>query len=114
MKRSLISFGAALALALGITTAQATSQTATGSPPMLAQAAAANKTPASARIDINSASADTLQTLKGIGPARAEAIIAGRPYSGKDDLVRRKIVPQSVYDEIKEEIVARQDFRRGS
>ncbi|HRO60121.1 MAG TPA: helix-hairpin-helix domain-containing protein [Burkholderiaceae bacterium] len=108
MKRSLISFGAALALAMGVSTAQAASQSSDGPASMLAQAAAADKTPASARIDVNSASADELQTLKGIGPARADAIIAGRPYAGKDDLIRRKIVPQSVYDEIKDEIIARQ------
>jgi len=107
MKRSLISIGAALALAVGVVTAQAATQPA-DSGLLLAQASSTNKTPASARIDVNSASADELQTLKGIGPARAEAIIAGRPYSGKDDLVRRKIVPQSVYDEIKDEIIARQ------
>jgi len=46
--------------------------------------------------------------LKGIGPVRAAAIVKGRPYKGKDDLVRRKIIPQSVYDEISDEIIAKQ------
>ena len=113
MKRSLVSLGAAFAFAVAAITAQVPSQAA-GPAALLAQAPGTNKgpatdkTPATALIDINSARADELQTLKGIGPARADAIIAGRPYSGKDDLVRRKIVPQSVYDEIKDEIVARQ------
>jgi competence protein ComEA len=61
-----------------------------------------------ALIDINSASKDVLDTLPGIGPARADAIIKGRPYNGKDDLVNRHIIPQSVYDGIKERIIARQ------
>ncbi|GAA4415873.1 ComEA family DNA-binding protein [Quisquiliibacterium transsilvanicum] len=61
-----------------------------------------------AKLDLNSASAEELATLKGIGPVRAEAIVKGRPYKGKDDLVRRKIVPQSVYDQIREDVVARQ------
>jgi DNA uptake protein ComE-like DNA-binding protein len=59
-------------------------------------------------IDINSASKEALESLKGVGPVRAEAIIKGRPYKGKDDLIHKKIVPQNVYDDIKDKIVARQ------
>ena len=60
-------------------------------------------------MDINSASEKELATLKGIGEARAKAIVKGRPYKGKDDLVKKKIVPQSVYDDIKDQIIAKQD-----
>ena len=70
------------------------------------KAAAAAK--AGPKLDLNSASAEELATLKGIGPVRAEAIVRGRPYKGKDDLVRRKILPQSVYDQIRDDVVARQ------
>jgi DNA uptake protein ComE-like DNA-binding protein len=59
-------------------------------------------------IDINRATADELMTLKGIGEARAKAIIKGRPYARKDDLVRKKVVPQSIYDDIKDKIIAKQ------
>jgi DNA uptake protein ComE-like DNA-binding protein len=59
-------------------------------------------------IDINRATAEELMTLKGIGEARAKAIIKGRPYARKDDLVRKKVVPQSIYDDIKDKIVAKQ------
>lgn len=59
-------------------------------------------------VDINRAKAEELMKLKGIKEARAAAIIKGRPYARKDDLVRKKIVPQSVYDEIKDQIVAKQ------
>ena len=47
----------------------------------------------SAPIDINRAKADELMTLKGIGEARAAAIIKGRPYARKDELVQKKIIP---------------------
>ena len=70
-------------------------------PPVVAQA----KTEL---IDINRATAEELMTLKGIGEARAKAIIRGRPYARKDDLVRKKVVPFSIYDEIKDRIVAKQ------
>ena len=59
-------------------------------------------------IDINRAKVEELMTLKGIGEARAKAIIKGRPYARKDDLVRKKVVPQSIYDEIKDRIIAKQ------
>jgi len=61
-----------------------------------------------ALMDINSATKDQLDTLPGIGPARADAIIKGRPYKGKDDLVNNKIIPQNVYDGIKDKIIAKQ------
>ena len=59
-------------------------------------------------LDINSASEGQLDALPGIGPARAKAIISGRPYNGKDDLVNRKIIPANVYNGIKDKIIARQ------
>jgi competence protein ComEA len=59
-------------------------------------------------IDINSASAEELDKLPGVGPARAKAIIEHRPYHGKDDLTNRKIIPENVYNEIKDKIIAHQ------
>lgn len=65
-------------------------------------------------VDINSASAAELDKLPGIGPARAKSIISHRPYSGKDDLAQRKVIPQNVYDQIKDKIIARQGSRTSS
>jgi competence protein ComEA len=81
-----------------------------GSPKSAPAAASAGKSAAEkpAIIDINSASKDELDALPGIGSARAEAIIKGRPYKGKDELHRKKIIPMNVYDGIKDRIVARQ------
>ncbi len=59
-------------------------------------------------VDINSASAEELQKLPGVGPVRAKAVIEHRPYHGKDDLTNKKIIPENVYNEIKDKIIARQ------
>ncbi len=76
--------------------------------PAAKPAAAPAATPAAQLLDINSATVDQLAELKGIGKVRSEAIVKGRPYKGKDDLVSKNIVPQGVYDDIKDKIIARQ------
>lgn len=68
--------------------------------------------PSSEPMDINSASETELATLKGIGDVRAKAIVKGRPYKGKDELVQKKIIPQKVYDDVKDQIIAKQDMTK--
>ena len=87
----------------------AVAQTASPSKsPSTAPSATAKSPPAGQLVDINSASAEELDKLPGVGPARAKAIIANRPYGGKDDLNNRKIIPPNVYNQIKDKIIARQ------
>ncbi len=87
------------------------SQAKTGTAPKAAapKPTAAEAAPKSADlVDINTADKEQLDALKGIGPKRADDIIKGRPYKGKDELYQKKIIPRAVYDGIKDKIIAKQ------
>ena len=58
------------------------------------------------KIDLNSATADALKGLPGIGDAYAQRIIKGRPYGNKGQLTSRGVLPQATYDKIKAKVVA--------
>ena len=58
------------------------------------------------KLDINSATADQLKGLPGIGDAYATRIIQGRPYANKAQLAGKGVLPQATYDKVKDQIVA--------
>jgi len=64
--------------------------------------------PKKATLDLNTASADELKALPGIGEAYSKKIIENRPYARRDELVKKKVIPQATYDKIKDQIMVKQ------
>jgi competence protein ComEA len=62
---------------------------------------------AAALLDVNRASGDELDALPGIGPAYSAAILEARaaaPFATTDDLVERGVIPERVYEGIRDQI----------
>jgi competence protein ComEA len=58
------------------------------------------------RLDLNTATPEQLKALPGMGEVYAKRIVDGRPYTAKNQLVTRGILPQPEYEQIKEQIIA--------
>lgn len=62
---------------------------------------------AGARVNVNSATADELAGLPGIGPAKARAIVEHRntePFHKPEDLRKVKGIGDKLYDQVKDRI----------
>ena len=49
-------------------------------------------------VNVNEATAKELQTLLGVGAARAELIIQNRPYQSVNELFEKRALPKTVVD----------------
>lgn len=58
-------------------------------------------------LDINSATDEQLKALPGIGDAYIAKIVTNRPYSNKRQLVTKNVLPEPVYESVKDKIIAK-------
>lgn len=75
--------------------------------PVAKSAPAAAKLAPGTKININTADQATLEKLPEIGPVKAKAIIAGRPYRSVEDVMKVSGVKGKTFDAIKEYIVVK-------
>jgi competence protein ComEA len=101
--KKLFSLVFALLLTSNLVLAQFGGQRKPTTPPTFPQQKSSDKADL---IDINSASKERLLTLPGIDESRAQEIIDKRPYKKKDELKKKKIVPEEVYKQIADKITA--------
>jgi len=58
------------------------------------------------KLDLNTATPQQLKALPGMGDVYVKRIVDGRPYTAKNQLITRGILPQPAYEQIKDQIIA--------
>ena len=99
MTREFRRIGSILALALALAAAM---------PPAVAASAQSQQSAPEAKININTASADELTTLPGIGPSYAQRIVEHRekngPFKRVEDLLNVRGIGDKTFERIKDRI----------
>lgn len=62
-----------------------------------------------APLDINTATVEQLSTAKGLNKTLAEAIVKGRPYKSTDELVKNKVLTESIFSQAKDGLTVKQN-----
>lgn len=55
-------------------------------------------------VSVNAASQQEFEALPGIGPVTARKIIAGRPYTSVEELVAKKVMGQSLFEKLRDQL----------
>jgi len=58
-------------------------------------------------VNLNTASIEELESLPGIGPVKAQAIIDNRPYKSVDDVMKVKGIKEGTFGKIRDRITVR-------
>ena len=72
-----------------------------------AETKAAVKLAPGQKVNINTAGKDMLEALPGIGPAKAQDIINGRPYKSIEDIMKVKGIKEGTFNKIKDLITVK-------
>jgi len=59
------------------------------------------------KVNLNTATLEQLETLPGIGPVKAQAIIDARPYTSIEGVMKVKGIKEGIFGEIKDQITVK-------
>jgi competence protein ComEA len=100
--RPLVTLGSASHTTAEATTSKKGAMAAKGAPKAIPKAGASGK-----KVDLNTASKDELDSLPGIGPVKAQAIIEARPFKTIEDVMKVSGIKEGEFAKIKDLITVK-------